>query len=211
MNIILVIFSLLSLFFQSINSLEVTSIPPLINVPTYSLATRNSDGKTGMNILTYATPISIRPDRMWSIGLFKGTVAHENFKNEGKGILQLLKPSHAKVVPILGGKSGRDIDKRAECERLGHTWMKPSEIPFKEEDHDACPELLPDCACYLKLELVGDLIDCGSHDLALCKVESILVNNGEEEPDTNYLDTASLRDMGIITKQGRVAEDFLST
>ena len=180
--------------------LQPTSDPPLIDVPTYSLATKDISGKTGMNILTYATPISIRPDRIWSLGLFKGTVTHENFAKTGKGVLQLLSTDHAKLVRLLGGKSGKDIDKKAECEKLGMPWHSIDE---------ELPELLPGCCHYLRLTRVGDLVDCGSHELAICRVESMFVSIHDNEDDSSErekLQTSTLRDLGIITKAGRVAE-----
>lgn len=178
--------------------LELTSNPPLLDVPTYSLATKDGQGKTGMNILTYATPISIRPDRIWSLGLFKGTVAHENFANTGEGVLQLLSPNHAKVVKLLGGSSGRDVNKKEECEKLGMSWI--SSISGE------LPDLLPNCSHYLKISRVGDLIDCGSHDLAICKVESMFVPDDLDGVVPQNLNTGKLRELGIITEQGRVAE-----
>lgn len=151
-----------------------------------------------MNILTYATPISIRPDRIWSLGLFKGTVAHENFANTGEGVLQLLSPNHAKVVKLLGGSSGRDVNKKEECEKLGMSWI--SSISGE------LPDLLPNCSHYLKISRVGDLIDCGSHDLAICKVESMFVPDDLDGVVPQNLNTGKLRELGIITEQGRVAE-----
>jgi len=195
--IIFLIFSCCILLHYA-SSLQSTSTPPLIDVPTYSLATKDSNGKTGMNILTYASPASVKPDRMWTIGLYKGTVAHENFSKTGTGVLQLLMPCHAKTVRLLGGSSSRDVDKSYECNLLGFPW-----IPSDEPD---MPELLPDCAYYLRLNLVGNLIDCGSHDVAVCKVEYMLVQGGKKASDGDYLNTALLRKMGIITDQGRVAQ-----
>jgi flavin reductase (DIM6/NTAB) family NADH-FMN oxidoreductase RutF len=191
------IFSLF-LLFGCVQSLQVTSNPPLIDVPTYSLATRGDDGKTGMNILTYATPVSISPDRIWSLGLYKGTVSHENFSKRGEGVLQLLSPKHAKVVKLLGGSSGRDVDKKSECCKLGMSWIS------SEED---LPDLLPDCSHYLRISRVGELIDCGSHEIAICKVESMFVPKDTDESSgrkTN-LNTGQLRELGIITEQGRIA------
>jgi flavin reductase (DIM6/NTAB) family NADH-FMN oxidoreductase RutF len=230
-SLLLVLLYNCSLFHNGL-TLQVTSTPPLLDVPTYSLATQDANGKTGMNILTYATPVSIRPDRIWSIGLFKGTVAHENFANTKRGVLQLLTVDHAKVVKLLGGSSGRDVDKRIECEKLGLGWTRIiiSDSNDDSDDNDdesnpesnqlessisteEWPEILPNCACYLKVSLVGELIDCGSHDVALCKVESMLVvgddgdDNDKDNGNIGYLNTASLREMGIITEQGRVAED----
>eukprot|EP00979_Chaetoceros_neogracilis_P016622 scaffold8922_cov287-Chaetoceros_neogracile.AAC.6 len=192
------VFVCIFLIFDFGKSLQVTSNPPLIDVPTYSLATIDENGKTGMNILTYATPVSVRPDRIWSIGLFKGTVAHANFARNGKGVLQLLSPCHANVVRLLGGSSGKDIDKKLECEKLRVLWVSPM--------MDDMPELLPDCAYYLKVRRVGEMIDCGSHDVALCKIESMLVADEKNELNQEYLNTAKLRELGIITEQGRIKE-----
>eukprot|EP00980_Cylindrotheca_fusiformis_P007893 scaffold1678_cov80-Cylindrotheca_fusiformis.AAC.10 len=185
-------------------SLQPTLDPPLLDVPTYSLATRDSDGNTGMNILTYATPISSTPERIWSIGLFKGTVAHENFVSSESGILQLLSPEHSKVVRLLGGSSGRDVDKKKECEKLGMSWISSN----YDNEEEEMPEVLPDCVQYLKIQKIGDLIDCGSHDLAICKVEAMFVPSSSDdfEQRREHLKTATLRDLGIITEQGRVAE-----
>ena len=52
-----------------------TTTPPLLDVPTYSLATTGPDGRTAMNILTYATPVSATPVRMWALSLFKGCLS----------------------------------------------------------------------------------------------------------------------------------------
>lgn len=192
---------LLSLYFKTSQSLQITSVPPLIDVPTYSLATLDDQGKTCMNILTYATPVSVRPDRVWSIGIFKGTQTHENFSKSKTGILQLLAPRHSKVVRLLGGSSGKEVDKCEECKKLGFPWI----ILDGEEK---MPLILPDCVYYLELTLIGDLIDCGSHDVALCKVNSMLIDeiNEDEIQQIPYLNTASLREMGLITSAGRVAE-----
>ncbi|KAL3944768.1 MAG: hypothetical protein SGBAC_001139 [Bacillariaceae sp.] len=185
-------------------SLELTSDPPLLDVPTYSLATQDKNGQTGMNIVTYASPISIRPDRIWSLGLFKGTWTHEQFALTGEGVLQLLAPEHSKVVRVLGGSSTREVNKQEACTELDMPW-----IPFSEDgEASSSMQVLPGCVHYLKVRLVGDLIDCGSHDLAMCKVESMFVPSSDEKSTTKHsLMTSQLREMGIITAQGRVAEE----
>lgn len=180
--------------------LQVTSNPPLLNVPTYSLVTRDEGGNTGMNIITYATPVSMRPDRVWSISLYKGTATHDNFSKTGSGILQLLAPCHAEAVTILGGLSSRDTDKRGECEKIGISWIESGISDY--------PEVLPDCIYYLKIKQIGEMIDCGSHDVAICGVESMFVPDGVDEEKGKsdvYLNTRLLREKGIITEQGRVA------
>jgi flavin reductase (DIM6/NTAB) family NADH-FMN oxidoreductase RutF len=152
-------------------------------------------GKTGMNILTYASPVSIQPNRIWCIGLYKGTVAHENFSKTGEGVLQLLAPEHASIVKTLGGFSGRNINKEKECSSLGFKWFTSDKSNSK---------LLPGCTYYLKLKMTEKgMMDCGNHDVALCVVEDMLVPGNLSHP---YLNTAKLRDLGIITNQGKVAE-----
>ena len=190
------------------SSFEITTTPPLLDAPTYSLATLGSDGSTGMNILTYASPVGVRPDRVWTLGLFKGTVAHDNFSRSGKGVLQLLRRDHSKVVRLLGGTSGSDVDKEAQCANLGFPWVKLDDAGCEVGREEGSPMVLPGCAYYIRLVLMGELIDAGSHDVAICRVESMLVDEGssacKEYP--GYLSTATLRDMGIISEQGRVVE-----
>eukprot|EP00586_Coscinodiscus_wailesii_P016647 CAMPEP_0172501784 /NCGR_PEP_ID=MMETSP1066-20121228/153488_1 /TAXON_ID=671091 /ORGANISM="Coscinodiscus wailesii, Strain CCMP2513" /LENGTH=165 /DNA_ID=CAMNT_0013276767 /DNA_START=247 /DNA_END=744 /DNA_ORIENTATION=+ len=165
-----------------------------------------------MNILTYATPVSVAPERIWSIGLYKETLTRDNFAQRRFGVLQLLQPPHSSLVPVLGGVSGRDVDKAIECSRRGFPWG----ILEGRED---LPLVLPGCSYYLFLVLQGELIDCGSHDVAICRVESMFVDEDVISGDGDevvtgremmsappYLNTALLRDRGIITQQGRVAE-----
>ena len=156
-----------------------------------------------MNILTYASPVSITPHRMWSISLYKGTLSHENFTREKRGILQLLTPQHSSLVRVLGGSSGNDVDKRLVCEELGYAWEK---LLDEKKDDDHWPLVLPSCVYYLKLELVGDMIDCGSHEVALCKVVSMISNEEIIDPsdELDSLSTRSLRNDSIISELGRV-------
>ena len=191
-----------------------TTIPPLLDVPVYSLSTLGESngcaGKSTMNILTYATPVGIQPNRIWCISLYKGTLSYENFIRERRGVLQLLRQEHAVLARILGGSSGRDIDKNNACNELGYEWER---LP-KEEDDDSSsgdwPFVLPHCHYYLKLELVGDLIDCGNHDVALCKVVSMITTSSnkskviEGAADLDSLSTRRLRDDKIISELGRI-------
>eukprot|EP00804_Cyclotella_cryptica_P022139 CCRYP_011588-RA/>CCRYP_011588-RA protein AED:0.43 eAED:0.43 QI:0/-1/0/1/-1/1/1/0/176 len=171
-----------------------------------------------MNILTYASPVSIQPCRMWSISLFKGTLSHENFARERRGVLQLLTPHQlycrdsykdditpGALIRLLGSTSGRDMDKRLECEKLGYTWR---ELDFTDADSDAAiwPSVIPDCLYYLQLELQADMIDCGSHEVALCRVVSMIADDSIEgsSAELDYLSTRKLREIGIISELGRI-------
>lgn len=184
---------------------QATTISPLIDVPTFSLSTAG-DSST-MNILTYASPVAIKPHRMWSISLYKGTLSHENFAKEKRGMLQLLRPAHASCIRGLGGSSGRDFDKQAMCEKLGFPWQS-LECNGETNDNANWPQVLPHCAYYLRLELVGEMIDCGSHDVALCRVVDMV----SEDDSTNaadeleYISTRTLREMDIISEFGRIKD-----
>lgn len=74
------------------------------------------------------------------------------------------------------------------------------------------PELLPGCVSYICLSLVGEMIDCGSHDAAICKVVSMFTdpendesNVDENEDSKSTMNTAFLRQKGVITNQGKVS------
>jgi hypothetical protein len=61
-----------------------------------------------------------------------------------------------------------------------------------------------------KVELIGDLIDCGNHDVALCKVVSMITTSSNEVQvvegarELDSLSTRRLRDDKIISELGRI-------
>jgi flavin reductase (DIM6/NTAB) family NADH-FMN oxidoreductase RutF len=181
-------------------ALQPTTTPPLLDVPTYSLATRNKDGSTNMNILTYATPISVSPTRVWTLGIYRETLTDENLHREPTAVLQLLTRDHVDLVSILGGNSGRDIDKREECTKRGFPWKRCEEMGGLE--------LLPGCASYLHLCIQGGLVDAGSHLIApYCSVLGMYEDDTETNGEAQvHLKTGYLRELGVITRQGRVAD-----
>lgn len=185
-------------------SLQPTETPPLLDSPVYSMATKNEDGTTNMNIVTYATPVSVRPARLWSLGLYKETKSYKNFVRTRSCVLQLLtEDDHTLLVRLLGGTSGKDVDKRAECLKLGCEWVQ-----LNDNDNTL---VLPNCVSYLKLSAIGELVDAGSHAVAICQVEEMLVEESSVDGTTScskktHLSTAQLRELGIITEQGRVAD-----
>lgn len=138
-----------------------------------------------MNLLTYASPVGIRPYRLWAISLYRDTRSHANFAARRTGVLQQLTIAHAPLTYTLGGTSAADagIDKRAACAEMGFDW---GEWPMGDEAaggrarerHDrpkgsasawgaewaglgGVEKLLPDCLAYLRLSLQGQLIDAG--------------------------------------------------
>ena len=172
--------------------LRETEAPPVLNVPVYSLATLGEDGETNMNILTYTSPVGIRPARLWCISLYRKTKSHENFMARKSGTLQLLMERHAPLTHLLGGQSRRDVDKAAGSKALGFEWQRD----------DAVEELLlPGCAAYIRLVLVGDVVDAGDHDIAVCRLEKILVPASEAQGGSMM--SAFLREQGLISDKGQ--------
>ena len=104
--------------------------------------------------------------------------------------LAALNGSHAPLVKLLGGTSGRNVDKSAECSKLG----------FELTEQRGKFNLLPGCAYYIEMTGVGDVVDAGSHVVAICQVNEMLVSSDNKKC---YLSTARLRELGIINEQGR--------
>jgi flavin reductase (DIM6/NTAB) family NADH-FMN oxidoreductase RutF len=183
--------------------LQRTTYPPILNVPTYSLATLNEDGSTNMNVLTYATPVSISPQRVWSMGVFKSTLSDENLRRTGVCVLQLLTDQHVDAVSLLGGFSGREVDKKAECEKLSLKWQDLN-------DKDGF-QVLPGCASYIKMKVQGGVVDAGSHGIfPFCEVTEMFTSEVNGDGLQNqHLSTRKLREWGIISDKGRVEESKL--
>ena len=101
--------------------------------------------------MTFCTPVSVSSPKLWALSFYHGTLTKDSFlanKNDGvcggvgeqndnsgdnnsdddpsAGILQLLTFEHRHLVPILGKKSGRDIDKSVACSEEGFPWWKTS-------------------------------------------------------------------------------------
>ena len=105
--------------------------PPPLSVPVWSLACPLSDtdasrsSDTSMSIVTFATPASVAPPKLWAVSLYRTSLTGQAFLNSGRGVLQLLNPHQSALVPILGKRSGHEagFSKGEECERLGSAWV----------------------------------------------------------------------------------------
>jgi flavin reductase (DIM6/NTAB) family NADH-FMN oxidoreductase RutF len=224
----------------------ITDVPPLVDVPVWSMATLNNDGGSGesdgdenpkattnMNLLTYATPVSIRPSRLYALGLYKETKSRDNFLREKICILQLLSASnekHIECVRLLGGISGKDVSKEEELASVHGIELQELSANDGDDNNNSSdsgggveqerlPKVLPGCVRYLQLSLVGDGVtdyDGGesSHDVVICKVDKMWTSSspysgeGPKSGDSagnDYLSTGRLRQLGLITEQGRIA------
>ena len=126
-------------------------------------------GRTNMNLMTYVTPVGIRPDRLWAISLFRKTSTHANFAARRTGVLQQLTTAHAPLTHTLGGTSASTpgVDKAAACADAGFAWSRGEEGTLGDA------RLLPGCYSYVRLTMQGELIDAGEHDVAICRVDEV--------------------------------------
>ncbi|CAM9269365.1 unnamed protein product [Hapterophycus canaliculatus] len=181
-------------------SLEITkrTAPPALSVPVFSLATLNEDGSTNMNIVTYASPVGIEPERLWMVSLFKSTLTYENFVREGWGVLQLLRRKHAPLVPILGQSGGRETDKSGRCTSEAFPWVYPSCEVLSVPRSIA---IAPGCASYLTLHMASKQ-PAGDHDAVICRIGSVAGPTEDEQsakdPESETLESRHLRQAGII-------------
>lgn len=85
-----------------------------LTTPVYSLSTNGATagGLPSMNIVTFASPVSISP-RAFAVGLYRDTLTWSNFLDTRTGVLQILRCKHLPLVELLGRTSGNDVDKLA--------------------------------------------------------------------------------------------------
>ncbi|GLI62204.1 hypothetical protein VaNZ11_004774 [Volvox africanus] len=154
--------------------------------PVYSLATQGTDAPTGptLNLLTYACPVAIKPDRCFAIGLYLGTVSHDNMKAHRRGVLQVLRPSHATLFHLLGKTSARDVNKHSAIQEAGFCLRERYGVMTLE-----------DAASVMDIEVVSDFIPCGDHDVVICRVVNF-ENFSEDANDALY--TSGLRAAGYL-------------
>jgi hypothetical protein len=118
-------------------------------------------------------------------------------------------------VRLLGGKSGRDVDKIRECHRLGCT-IEELQVSDSNKNDTVLYQLLSGCPSYLHLIAIGDIVDAGSHAVAICRVATMYSMSTsttttsaskKDVPSSSsleHLTTGTLRYLGIINEQGRV-------
>lgn len=144
-----------------------------------------------MNILTYASPVSISP-YTWAISLYKGTQSFENFQIDSAGVLQSLTKTHIPYFEYLGKKSVKSVDKLHALKNAG---AKLSAISFNHSKNIESFSVLEECPLLICVKKRMDVppIDLGDHTLYICSVSHVLENsyysgnNSDEVLDTNVL------------------------
>lgn len=135
------------------------------NQPIYSIC---SKGKTGfnMNIVSYATPVSMKPKR-YLVAVYEGTKTLENIKQNPHFVLQLLSEEQYPLVRLLGKKSGNNINKieKLEKQKILQNW---NDFP-----------VLKNALAYVELKVVN-VLSGGDHECFICDVAAYKNENDGE-------------------------------
>lgn len=76
----------------------------------YSLSTSSRDGKSNMNICSYAVPISMKPKK-YMIALDPNSKTYDNFCKDWEGVLQVLSKDCKKYARPFEKKSWKNVNK----------------------------------------------------------------------------------------------------
>lgn len=174
--------------------------PPAISMPVWSLAcsthavvssqlsidhpaATTTLPSTSMNIVTFCTAVSVAAPKLYIISLYYHTLTKDAFLTSGSGILQLLRPDHKHLVPILGKYSGYDPNykKQSECKKMGYPWVSSltpvynTEPDQSTEETSSTLDVLPNCATYIHVKIVqsndySTTVPAGDHLVVLCEV-----------------------------------------
>jgi flavin reductase (DIM6/NTAB) family NADH-FMN oxidoreductase RutF len=126
-----------------------------INVSVYSISSK-IDTHENMNIITYATAISMEPKR-FICGIYHNTQTLANVEISGEFVLQLLAPHQINLVQLLGKQSGKNIDKiaRLKKRKLIGNWNGYS--------------ILKDALALMRMRVINKM-EAGDHVAFLCEV-----------------------------------------
>lgn len=152
----------------------------------YSLSTLDAQGQINMNMVSYATPATLKP-KSYVIAVYRGTKTHQNLFGTGAHkhfLLQGLSMGQIKHVRTLGQKSGLKYDKPKYLAKQDLQYYN-----FDGTDYG----YLPDCGFALLCKLT-QTIKYGDHDLITAEVQKIVADNNSAK----LLTTDALIEAGLI-------------
>ena len=151
----------------------------LLKLKNYELHAIGSsfEGRFNCNIATWLMQTSM-DSKTIAVALFKSDLTIEWVKSSNRLSVNFLSQPQSRVINVLGRKSGRDTDK---LKKIGFG-ISPGGCPF-----------LLESIGYLDCE-VSHWAEAGDHEIAICKVQKVVVLNPEKEPlRLNYL-----REKGLV-------------
>ena len=94
-----------------------------VNLPVYSISSKDDNGNANMHIITYAQAVSMQP-KQFICAIYHGTRTLELVEANPHFVLQIMSAGQYRLVDLLGKKSGKDINKieRLEKRKLLTTW-----------------------------------------------------------------------------------------
>ena len=197
--------------------------PPSVSMPVYALASTAKDNCPSMNIVTFTTPVSVKP-RLFMVSLYHNTMTKDSFLHSKYGILQLLNKDQKYLVPILGKSSGYDTTdlgddmlnpKEGKCQEKGYSWTTESTLFGQNLKDDEARnafrkiKVLPQCSSYIGLKLMNTM-DAGDHVMALCEVVAVGKWDNEQEcvidvdidSRNNGIDQDQILYSGLLREEG---------
>lgn len=92
--------------------------------PVYSLVTKQGDA-FNMNICTYVMSVSMHP-KQFAVAIYHPSQTYRNILQSEEAVLQLLHPTQAKLVKLLGKTSGKSAPKclHGSLRKLLVTWQE---------------------------------------------------------------------------------------
>jgi flavin reductase (DIM6/NTAB) family NADH-FMN oxidoreductase RutF len=125
------------------------------NQPIYSICSKGDNG-FNMNIVSYVTPVSMKPKR-YMVAVYEGTKTLENIKQNPHVVLQLLSDDQYALVRLLGKQSGKKIDKMGKLEKQNKL-QRWNNFP-----------VLKDALAYVELKVMS-VVPGGDHECFICDV-----------------------------------------
>ncbi len=144
-----------------------------VSTPVYSISSRDTAGNANMNIITYALPVSLTPNR-FIIAVYRPSLTLEILRDQPRFVLQLLGEDQYRLTNLLGMHSGRITDKigRLAKRKLLGEWKGFA--------------VLKDCLAVMEMTITSELETDGDHAIFHCQVNQFS-NQREGQPLT--LDT----------------------
>ena len=151
-------------------------------VPAVMVSCRLPEKDARPNIITIAWAGTVNSDPpMVSVSIRKERLSHSIIKASGEFVVNLVDEPRCRALDYCGVKSGRDVDKFAEC---GLTAM-----PALSLEHAPA---IAECPAYLACK-VRQVIELGSHDMFIGEVTGVQVREDLFDPDGSlHLERAGL-------------------
>ena len=151
-------------------------------VPAVMVSCRLPDKDAKPNIITIAWAGTVNSDPpMVSVSIRKERQSHGIIKASGEFVVNLIDEPRCRALDYCGVKSGRDVDKFAEC---GLTAM-----PALSMEHAPA---IAECPAYLACK-VRQVIELGSHDMFIGEVTGVQVRDDLFDEDGSlHLERAGL-------------------